>query len=321
MNDLNLQPLAAPVSPELYRGEINNLKDHLLLAGGDYEVYLLRSSEAPNLMQELYRLREETFRAVGEGTGLPLDTDAFDGYYRQMILWNVPNQEICGAYRLGFGPEIIKEKGIEGFYTSTLFRYAPVIAPLLGQCIELGRSFIVGKYQREVLALKFLLSGLAISTTRCPGANYFMGPVSMSADIPHYYQTLAVRYLERDFSLPDADKLVGCTNGFVPDPACAHADELLKDLPVGDIDAFDHWLAALSEGKYRLPVLFRKYFSCHAKVACFNVDPLFCNSLDGLIFLKHADYPENTLRSLLRAATPEVREAVWQHFCGKPFSE
>ena len=114
---------------------------------------------------------------------------------------------------------------------------------------------------------------------------------------------------------------MGCTNGFVPDPACAHADELLKDLPVGDIDAFDHWLAALSEGKYRLPVLFRKYFSCHAKVACFNVDPLFCNSLDGLIFLKHADYPENTLRSLLRAATPEVREAVWQHFCGKPFSE
>ena len=116
MNDLNLQPLAAPVSPELYRGEINSLKDHLLLAGGDYEVYLLRSSEAPNLMQELYRLREETFRAVGEGTGLPLDTDAFDGYYRQMILWNVPNQEICGAcirfVPIVYGPD--QMKGMHG---------------------------------------------------------------------------------------------------------------------------------------------------------------------------------------------------------------
>ena len=91
------------------RKEIASLEDHILLSSGDYQVYLLRSQEAPALMQELYRLREETFRAIGEGTGNELDTDQYDAYFRQMILWNVPNGEIAGAYRLGFGPEIMRE--------------------------------------------------------------------------------------------------------------------------------------------------------------------------------------------------------------------
>ena len=303
------------------RKEIASLGDHILLSSGDYQVYLLRSQEAPALMQELYRLREETFRAIGEGTGNELDTDQYDAYFRQMILWNVPNGEIAGAYRLGFGPEIMREKGIEGFYTASLFKYSPEIAPLLAQSLELGRSFIVSKYQREIFTLKLLLAGLAVSTQHCPEAQYFMGPVSMSAAIPSYYQTLAVHFLKRDFAFLNADQLVACTYPFVPDPACNNADEIIKDVPAGDIDAFDHRLAALSEGKYRLPVLFRKYFSCNAKVACFNVDPLFSNCVDGLIFLKHADYPVNTMRSLLRSVDPELRNAVWMHFYGVHFTE
>lgn len=315
------QPIMPPVPAELIREDIARIKDRLLFSSGDYAVYLLRASEAPSLMQELYRLREVTFRAVGEGTGLPLDTDPYDEYYRQMILWNVPNGEITGAYRLGFGPEIMREKGISGFYTSTLFKYSEEIAPLLSQSMELGRSFIVPKYQREIMGLKLLLAGLAVCTKLCPGAHYFMGPVSMSADMPWPYQTLAVHYIMRDFALPNADSLVSNTHPFVPDPSMTDMDEILADVPRGDIDAFDHRLAALSEGKHRLPVLFRKYFSCSARVACFNVDPLFSNSLDALIFLKHSEYPENTLRSLLRCTTPEIRDAVWMHFRGVPFSE
>lgn len=301
--------------------EIGNLQDKILFTNGDYRLYLLSSQDAPSLMQELYRLREVTFRAIGEGTGMELDTDEYDAYYRQMVLWNIPEGEIAGAYRLGFGPEIIRERGIGGFYTASLFKYSPGIAPLLGQSIELGRSFIVAKYQREVLPLKMLLAGLAVSTQLCPGAHYYMGPVSMSAAIPTFYQTLAVHFLKRDFAFPDAHTLVSCTHPFQPDPACTNADELLRDVPVGDIDAFDHRLSALSEGKYRLPVLFRKYFSCHARVAAFNVDPLFSNCVDGLIFLKHSDYPRNTLRSLLRGVEPGLRDAVWMHFYGEPFKE
>lgn len=315
------QPIMPPVPAELIRDDIARVKDCMLFSSGDYQVYLLRVAQAPSLMQELFRLREVTFRAVGEGTGLSLDTDPYDEYYWQMILWNVPNGEITGAYRLGFGPEIMREKGIEGFYTSTLFNFSPEIAPLLSKSIELGRSFIVPKYQREVMGLKMLLAGLAMCTVKCPETSYFMGPVSMSADMPWPYQTLAVHYLMRDFSLPGADKLVTNTHPFVPDPSIENPDEILADVPRGDIDAFDHRLAALSDGKYRLPVLFRKYFSCSARVACFNVDPLFSNSLDALIFLRHTEYPENTLRSLMRCATPELRDAVWKHFRGVPYTD
>ena len=316
-----LQPIATPVAPELYRAELEALSSHVLFEHGDCRMYLIEAHQAPNLMQELYRLREETFRAVGEGTGLPLDTDDYDAYYRHMILWNVPAGEIVGAYRLGFGAQIMKEKGIDGFYTASLFSYSPSIAPLLEQSMELGRSFVVSKYQREIFPLKMLLAGLAASVLYCPQARYYMGPVSMSDAIPDYYKTLAVHFLRRDFSFPGAEQLVSSTHPFVPDPSCSAPEALLEDIPAGNIDAFDHRLAALSEGQHRLPVLFRKYFSCSAKVACFNVDPLFCNSLDALIFLKHSEYPQNTLRSLMRCVTPEVRNQVWLHFYGIPFSE
>jgi len=306
---------------DIIRQEIGALGDHILFGSGDYQLFLLRSSDAPHLMRELYRLREVTFRAVGEGTGQELDTDEYDTYYRQLILWNVPNGEIAGAYRLGFGPEIMPEKGIEGFYTASLFKYSPHIAPILEKSIELGRSFIVAKYQREVLALKLLLTGLAAAVSHCPEAEYFMGPVSMSASIPSYYQTLVVYYLKRDFAFPGADELVGFTHPFQPDPACDNPEELLKDVPVADIDALDRRIAELSDGQYRLPVLFRKYFSFGARVACFNVDPLFSNCVDGLIFTRHRDYPENTLRSFTRSMEPELRNSIWEHFRGVPYIE
>ena len=322
MEDNSMQPIAPPVPAHLYRDEIASLGHCLLFESGDYQVFLLRSEDAPSLMQELYRLREETFRAIGEGTGLPLDTDSYDAYYRQMILWNVPNAEIAGAYRLGFGVEILKEHGgIDGFYTASLFNYSPEIAPLLGQSLELGRSFIVPKYQREIFTLKLLLAGLAVSSLYCPEARYYMGPVSMSASIPTYYQTLAVHFLKRDFAFPNADRLVQCTHPFVPDPACKNPDELISEVPERNIDAFDHRLAALSDGQYRLPVLFRKYFSCNARVACFNVDPLFCNCVDGLIFLKLSEYPQITLRSLLRGVGPDLRNDVWMHFYGESYKD
>lgn len=317
-----LQPLAPPVAPELYRAEVEKLQDKILFESGDCRMYLVKASEAPNLLKELYRLREETFRAVGEGTGLPLDTDEYDNFYRHMILWNVPNGEIVGAYRLGFGPELLREHGgIAGFYTSTLFAYKPAVEPLLAKSMELGRSFVVSKYQREIFPLKFLLAGLAASTLRCPEIEYFMGPVSMSDSMPTYYQTLAVHFLMRDFAFPNAEEIVLPTTPFVPDPACKNPDEILAGVPAGDIDAFDHELYRLSDNQYRLPVLFRKYFSCSARVTCFNVDPLFSNSLDGLIFLRHSDYPQKTLNSLMRCVRPEDRDEIWKHFYGVPYGE
>ena len=311
------EPLKKPIPDELIRKELEQVpSDRILLETGDYRAYLLLSSDAPETMKELYRLREETFRAIGEGTGLSEDTDRFDAYYRQMVLWNIPNGEIVGAYRLGFGPEILAaSEGISGFYTSTLFRYGDKGRELLSHSLELGRSFIVQKYQREILPLRLLFAGLAAATIRCPGLEYFAGPVSISNDVPDFYKSLIVRYFERDFILPDAERVAQPTHPFIPDYLRVDPDALLQ-LPAGNVDAFDRLLAALSDGKFRLPVLVRKYFSCGARLACFNVDPDFSYSLDGLIFLRYSDFPQNTTRSFLRNFPREDQEAIWRHFYG-----
>ena len=310
-------PVAEPVAADEVRAEMAKMDRHILFENGDYRAYLIPAPEAPVVMRELYRLREETFRAIGEGTGLALDTDEYDAYYKQMILWHVPNQEIAGAYRLGFGPEIMKKHGgRSGFYSDTLVRYGDKAAPLLSRSMELGRSFIIRKYQREVQPLRLLLTGLAVSVLRHPELEYYSGPVSISNDIPHFYKSLIVDYVTKNYPMADASRIAQPSHPFAPDFLAVNPDDL--HIAAGNIDALDRALLSLSDGKYRLPVLVRKYFSCGARLVCFNVDPLFCDSLDGLIFLKYSDFPKNTTRAVLRGLPDELQDAVWTRFYGEP---
>ena len=312
-----MAPVAEPAPAEEVRAEMAKMEPHLLFENGDYRGYLIPAPEAPAVMRELYRLREETFRAIGEGTGLALDTDEYDAYYKQMILWHVPNQEIVGAYRLGFGPEIMaKHGGRSGFYSDTLVQYGDKAEQYLSRSMELGRSFIVQKYQREVQPLRLLLTGLAVSVLKDPGLEYYSGPVSISNDIPHFYKSLIVDYVRKNYPMPDAERIALPSHPFEPDFLAVNPDDLR--IAAGNIDALDRALLALSDGKYRLPVLVRKYFTCGARLVCFNVDPLFCDSLDGLIFLKYSDFPKNTTRAVLRGLPDELQDAVWERFYGEP---
>ena len=309
-------PLAEPVPADLIREEMDGLDDRMLFEIGDYRAYLLQAGDAPETMRELYRLREETFRAVGEGTGQPLDTDIYDAYYRQMVLWHVPNQEIVGAYRLGFGPEIMESHGgVSGFYSAALVRYGEKAAPLLAKSMELGRSFITGRYQREIQPLRLLLAGLAVAVLKCPDLTYYSGLVSISDDIPDFYKSLVVRYLEKSFPFPDAPAVATPTTPFSPDFLAVNPDDLLQ-IPDGKIDLLDRFLGTLSEGKVRLPVLVRKYFSCGARLVCFNVDPDFGSCLDALIVLRFSDFPKSTVNSILRGLPEDVQDAVWKRFYG-----
>lgn len=308
--------VAAPIPEETVRAQIAAIKDKMVIESGDYQVYLIKAEDAPDVMQQLYRLREETFRAIGEGTGTPIDTDPYDEYYHHLILWSITNQEIVGAYRVGFGNEIMESHGgVSGFYTSTLFKYGPNAAEILPQCMELGRSLIVGKYQRDILPLKLMLSGLSIAAAVCPTAAYCIGPVSVSNSIPDFYKSLMVNYILKDFRLKTIENFVSPTTPFTPDYLRVNPDELLSGLPQ-DIDNFDRMLAGMSDGKYRLPILVKKYINCGARVACFNVDPLFSYSLDGFIVQKLSDFPVNTLRSFMRPVSEEIQKAVYKRFYG-----
>ena len=311
-------PLADPVPAERIRKEMETLpSDRILFEDGDYRVCLLRLTDAPEMMRELFRLREEVFRGVGEGTGRPFDTDSYDADYYQLILWNIPNGEIAGAYRLGdCAAMMASHGGMKGLYTASLYRYTDEAEPLLARCMELGRAFVVGKYQREVHPLRLLLAGLSVATLRIPQAEFCLGPVSISNDYPPFYKSLAVHFLSREFSLPDAGRLVSPPHPFGCDFLSVDPDALLQTLPAGDMDKFDRLMATLSDGRYRLPVLVRKYFSCSARLLCFNVDPDFKDSLDGLILLRLSEFPPQTLRSILRGVPDGLRDEVFMHFYG-----
>ena len=171
--------------------------------------------------------------------------------------------------------------------------------------------------QREVQPLRLLLTGLAVSTLKCPGVEYFSGTVSISNDIPMFYKSLITRYLEKNYPMEDAVRIATPTHPFTPDFLAVNPDALLQ-LPEKEIDSLDHLIVNLSDAEYRIPVLVRKYFSGGAKLVCFNVDPDFCDSLDALIFLRLCDFPKSTSRAFLRGLPEDLQDAVWQHLYGTP---
>jgi hypothetical protein len=99
--------------------------DYRLLQSKNYLVFLVTADKIPNILHEIGRLREITFRAVGEGTNESIDLDQYDNYYHHMFLWDDESQQIAGAYRMGLGAEIFPKYGIEGFYLQDLFRFEP----------------------------------------------------------------------------------------------------------------------------------------------------------------------------------------------------
>ena len=289
--------------------ELETIRENgLLFSAATYDCYLADYKEIPNLMHELARLREEAFRFIGEGTGKSLDTDEFDSHYKHLILWDNKKQQVAGAYRLGFGNEIMKEKGIRGFYISTLFGFDPAFGETLEKTIELGRSFVTVDYQREVLPLVLLLRGLAAVVIKHPEIEHFIGPVSISSWYPKFYQSMIVRYVAEKHPVnPELANMAKPTTPFHEDFLKVDADVLMKE-NMESIDKFDKFMFRLSNGEYRLPTLFKKYLKLNAKFLCFNVDPDFNDTLDALLFLTFTDFPENEVMPLFRDGTEEEQK-------------
>ena len=309
----------APVEPardrQLLIQELESIREKgLLFSASTFDCFLADYDDIPNLMHELGRLREEAFRFIGEGTGKSLDTDEFDPHYKHLILWDNKKQQVVGAYRLGFGNEIMKTKGIKGFYVSTLFGFDESFGNTLGKTIELGRSFVTVEYQREVLPLVLLLRGLAVVVIKNPEIEHFIGPVSISSWYPKFYQSLIVRYVSEKHPVnPELANMAHPITPFHPDFLKVDSEVLLKE-NMESIDKFDKFMFRLSNGEYRLPTLFKKYLKLNAKFLCFNVDPDFNDTLDALLFLTFTDFPENEVMPLFRDGTEEEQKEVRKRF-------
>ncbi len=313
--ELKMEEIDAPSDLSLMLKELEAIREKsFLYSASDYDCYLADYEDIPNLMHEIARLREETFRAIGEGTGKHLDQDEFDSHFKHLILWDNVKQKIAGCYRLGIGSDIIPKYGIKGFYVSTLVNINEAFTEYLRHTIELGRSFVALDYQKEVLPLVLLLRGLSDVVVRYPDINHFIGPVSISSWYPKFYMSMIVKYVtEKHPVSEDLAHMATPMTPFREDFLKVDADVLMKN-NMESIDKFDKFMFRLSNGEYRLPTLFKKYLKLNAKFLCFNVDPDFNDTLDSLLFLTFTDFPEDEVMPLFRDSSDEEKEMVRKRF-------
>jgi len=257
-----------------------------LVASGEYQVVVFRAVQGPKLMQEIGRLRELTFRAVGEGTGQSLDLDGYDQTYEHLLLWNREKKEIVGAYRIGPVDRLVAQQGAGGLYTATLFHFKPQFLEKMQNALELGRSFVRPEYQRSYAPLLLLWKGIGHYLVANPQYRYLFGPVSISSDYGNSSRrlmtsTLARYYLVKEFAGLVSPRLPVPLHPLKIAGLCARtSDPLLRDME--EISTLVADLEADSKG---IPVLLRHYLNLGGKLLAFNLDPAFSKVIDGLLLV------------------------------------
>ena len=286
-----------PGDPSLLAQDVERLPpEALLLSSGVYDVFCASSGSIPNVLREIGRLREMTFRAVGEGTGRSTDLDRFDLHYQHLFVWNRARLQVVGAYRIGPIDTIVAARGIDGLYTRTLFRYDDRIVQRLSPALELGRSFVRAEYQRSYNALLLLWKGIGRFVARSPHYRVLFGPVSISSRYQETSQAMLRAFLSVQHGDPGLAALVEPLN---PPPAIAPPAR--ETVAIGDVDDIDATIRRL-EGDLGMPVLLRQYLRLHATVLGFNVDPGFGDTLDALMMVDLARLPLATLQRYMGAA-------------------
>ena len=266
------ETIHAAAAPEILSSEVVSLpKESLLFQSGDLEVYAAQAPAIPGILEEIGRLREVTFRAVGEGTGKAIDLDRFDSSYLHLFIWNAAKREIMGAYRLA-GTDVTSD-----LYTATLFKYNDDFLDKLGPALELGRSFVRAEYQRGFAPLLTLWRGIGAYVARNPRYKTLFGPVSISNQYQAVSRELMVAFLERHASLREWIGLISSRNPF--------KIRCRNSLPVERLDLEDlaDCVADLEPSRTGVPVLLRQYLKLGGKLLGFNIDPEFSDALDGLI--------------------------------------
>ncbi|MFT3794726.1 GNAT family N-acyltransferase [Flavobacterium sp.] len=307
----NPKKIVAPANKEKMQAEVEMLRknDCRLTHSKNYEVFLTEAGKIPNILHEIGRLREITFREVGEGTNESLDLDKYDKYYHHMFLWDDDAKEIAGAYRMGMGLEIFKKYGIDGFYLQELFRFEPELFDMMSKSIEMGRAFIVGEYQQKPMPLFLLWKGIVHCTLRYPEHKYLIGGVSISNQFSDFSKSLMIEFMKSHYYDPYVAQYVYPKKEFKVKLKDADKDFVFNEAEA-DLNKFDKIIDEIEPGNLRLPVLIKKYIKQNARVIAFNVDPLFNNAVDGLMYIRIADLPESTVKPVMEEFQAELERKL-----------
>jgi putative hemolysin len=299
--------IVTPAPKDVMCAEVANLKadNHRLLKSKNYEVYLSEAAKIPAILHEIGRLREITFREIGEGTNKAIDLDVFDSYYHHMFLWDMEAKCLAGAYRMGLGNDIFKAKGIDGFYLQDLFRFEPELHSMMSQSIELGRAFIIKSYQQKPMPLFLLWKGIVHTTLRFPEHKYLIGGVSISNQFSNFSKSLMIEFMKSHYYDPYLAQYIQPKKEFKVKLKDGDKD-FVFDATKADLNKFDKIIDEIEPGALRLPVLLKKYIKQNARLIAFNVDPLFNNAVDGLMYIRIADLPDSTVRPVMEEFQAEL---------------
>lgn len=277
-----VEPLIEAVDPLAVRAGVEAMESLGQTVDGK-QIRVGRLPVGAPLLREIGRLRELTFRAVGEGTGRALDVDLFDSWYDHIVLWDDAASKVAGAYRVVRGAQVLAERGLAGLYTASLFRYADDAIPRLAAGMELGRSFVAPEYWGG-RSIDYLWQGIGAYLARHRNVRYLYGPVSISAALPADAREQIVAYYSHFYG----SRFYGSDEG----AAISKQPFVYRAVPpqFGTLDAqtafrvLKNNLDALGA---TLPMLYKQYTElCEpggARFLAFGVDPAFSDAVDGLI--------------------------------------
>lgn len=291
------QEIEQSYAPAVLQKDIDQLpQSALLLKSKNFSVYVTEYEHIPNIMHEIAKQRERSFRKVGEGTGKPIDTDGFDQYYKHLFVWDDDAQQIVGAYRIALSDDVKQKQ--QSFYSQTLFGFDDRFIKEIEPAIEMGRSFVSLEYQKSFTPLLLLWKGIGQFVARNPKYTKLFGPVSISGEFSSLSKTVIKEYLLRHYG---ADNLKQHVHVKVP-----FNDEILYDYSSKDMAQFFNSLADISnyidyqEKEFAgIPVLIKHYIKLGAKFIDFNVDPEFNNALDALILVDLKQTEEKSLKNYM----------------------
>ena len=279
------QDLILPsMDPALLAREIEQIPaDQQLLSSGSYHVYYARSVQIPSLLQEIGRLRELSFREVGEGTGKTADIDLYDAYYLHLFVWDARSRQIVGGYRLGRADDILETYGPNGLYIHSLFKLSPgLMEDLRYRALEVGRSFVRPEYQRNYSSLMLLWKGISAYVARNPKYRILYGPVSISNDYHPVSQQILVQFLKhRNRETRRASQVKPRR----PFRSKAQTMDQLVDLDSVDLRIIEDLLGAVEQDDKGVPVILRQYLKMGGHILGFNIDAAFNNAIDCLLWV------------------------------------
>lgn len=306
------QEVRKRLNVELLKEDRENLinKGLLLFNKGNLEVFCAEARDIPFMIQEIGRLRELTFREIGEGTNRCIDIDEFDLYYQHLFIWDAEKEQLVGSYRLAKGEKVLRMYGLKGLYTNTLFKYDKRLVPKLKKSVEMGRSFVVKEYQKKPHSLFLLWKGILHFLADNPTYKYLIGPVSISNNYSKVSKELIVEYIKSYHFDNKLSEFVSARNKFQPtlrkiDTAC-----LVKNMQ-NNMERLDSIIEDIEPDHFKVPVLLKKYIKQNAVILEFNRDPKFNNALDGLMFLDLNKLPQSTLESFTKGISTEI---TWNRF-------